>query len=218
MPESYIAFFDLDLTIISRNSGSIIVRQAYKNGLMSTRNLIHAIFQSYLYKLHLRETELIIKKMGTWVKGLRIEEIDELSTEVVNNFLIEHIRPEIIKVIDFHRKNNARLGILSSAISSICMPIGRYLGIDEIICTTLEIIEGTLTGNPSGNFCFGDEKRTRLLSFCDKNNWDPAQAWYYSDSVSDLPVFEVVGHPVCISPDKKLTRIALEKGWEIYNW
>jgi len=218
MQESYIVFFDLDKTIISRNSGSIIVRQAHKKGLMSTRNLIQAILQSYLYKLNLRETKLIIKKMGTWVKGLRFEEIDELSREVVNKFLIENIRPEIIRVIDFHRKNNARLAILSSAISSICIPVGKYLGIEEIICTELETIEGIMTGNPLGNFCFGDEKRSRLLSFCEKNQLDPAQSWYYSDSISDLPVFEVVGHPVCISPDNKLTRIALEKGWEIYNW
>ncbi len=211
-------FFDLDRTIISRNSGSIIVRQAYRKGIMSTWNLIQAIFQSYLYKFNLRDTKLIIQKMGTWVKGLRFEEIDELSREVVNQFLIENIRPEIIKIISFHRENNARLGILSSAISSICFPVGRYLGIKEIICTEIEAIEGILTGNPAGDFCFGDEKRIRLLSFCEKNNLDPAQVWYYSDSASDIPVFEVVGHPVCVSPDKKLTRVAGEKGWEICDW
>jgi phosphoserine phosphatase len=92
------------------------------------------------------------------------------------------------------------------------------LGVEEIICTTMEIAEGIMTGKPEGNFCFGAEKRIRLLSFCEKNHYDPAEAWYYSDSVSDLPVFEVVGHPVCITPDKKLTRIASEKGWEICDW
>ncbi len=217
-PESYLVFFDLDRTIIKRNSGSIIVKQAYKRGIMNTWNLIQAIFQSYLYKFNLRDTKVIIKKMGTWVKGLRFEEIDELSREVVNEFLIENIRPEIIKIISFHKENNARLGILSSAISSICFPVGRYLGIEEIICTMMETIDGILTGNPDGNYCFGDEKRIRLLSFCEINNLDPSQVWYYSDSASDIPVFEVVGHPVCISPDKKLTRIAREKRWEICDW
>jgi HAD superfamily hydrolase (TIGR01490 family) len=218
MPGSYLVFFDLDKTIISRNSGSIIVKQAYRRGIMNTRDLIQAIFQSYLYKFNLRDTKLIIKKMGKWVKGLRFEEIDELSREVVNEFLIETIRPEIIKIIKYHRDNNAMLGILSSAISSICFPVGRYLGIEEIICTMMETIDGILTGNPAGNFCFGDEKRIRLLAFCEKNNWDPAQVWYYSDSASDIPVFEVVGHPVCVSPDKKLVRVAREKGWEIFDW
>jgi HAD superfamily hydrolase (TIGR01490 family) len=218
MPGTYIVFFDLDRTIISLNSGSIIIKQAYKKGLMSTWNLIQAILQSYLYKFNLRDTKKIIKKMGTWVKGLRFEEIDELSREVVNNFLIKNIRPEINNIIDFHRKDNARLAILSSAISSICIPVGRYLGIEDIICTELETTEGIMTGNPVGNFCFGDEKRIRLISFCEKNDLDPAQAWYYSDSISDLPVFEAVGHPVCVSPDKKLRRIAVGKGWTIFDW
>jgi HAD superfamily hydrolase (TIGR01490 family) len=217
-PKSYIVFFDLDRTIISRNSGSPLVWQAYKKGVMSTGNLINAVFQSYLYKFKLRDTNLIISKMGTWLKGLRQEVIEELSKEVVDKFLIRFIRPEIIKAMDFHRENNAGLVILSSAISSICRPISRHLGVEEIICTTMETAEGIMTGNPAGNFCFGDEKRIRLLSFCEKNHYDPAEAWYYSDSVSDLPAFEVVGHPVCITPDKKLTRIAREKDWQIFNW
>ncbi len=218
IPKSYVVFFDLDRTIISRNSGSLLVWQAFKKGVLSTGNLINAIFQSYLYKFRLRDTNLIILKMGTWLKGLRQEPIDELSKEVVDKYLIRSIRPEIIKAMGFHRENNAGLVILSSAISSICFPIGRYLGVEEIICTTMEIAEGIMTGKPEGNFCFGDEKRIRLLSFCEKNHYDPAEAWYYSDSVSDLPVFEVVGHPVCITPDKKLTWIAREKGWEICDW
>jgi HAD superfamily hydrolase (TIGR01490 family) len=217
-PKSYIVFFDLDRTIISRNSGPVLVWQAYKKEIMSTGNLINAIFQSYLYKFKLRDTNLIILKMGTWLKGLRHEVIEDLSKEVVDKYLIRFIRPEIIKAMSFHRENNAVLAILSSAISSICFPIGRHLGIEEIICTTMETDDGIMTGDPAGNFCFGDEKRIRLLSFCEKNHYDPAQAWYYSDSVSDIPVFEVVGHPVCIAPDKKLTRIAREKGWKIYNW
>jgi HAD superfamily hydrolase (TIGR01490 family) len=217
-PKNYIVFFDLDRTIISRNSGSLVVWQAYKKGVMSTGNLINAIFQSYLYKFKLRDTNLIISKMGTWLKGLRNEIIDELSKEVVDKYLIRSIRPEIIKEMGFHRENNACLVILSSAISSICFLIGRYLGVEEIICTTMETDEGIMTGNPAGNFCFGDEKRIRLLSFCEKNHYDPAEAWYYADSVSDLPAFEIVGHPVCITPDKKLTRIAREKGWKIYYW
>lgn len=216
--KSYIAFFDLDRTIISLNSGSLLVRQAYKNGAMSTGNLINAILQSYLYKFNLRDTNLIISKMGMWLKGLHREIINELSKEVVSKYLIGSIRQEIIKEIDFHKQNNARLVILSSAISPICDPIGRHLGVEDIICTVMETSEGILTGAPVGNFCFGDEKRTRLLSYCENNHYDPAEAWYYADSVSDLPVFEVVGHPVCVTPDKKLSRIAREKGWNIKHY
>jgi HAD superfamily hydrolase (TIGR01490 family) len=215
---SYIAFFDLDHTIIKVNSGSLLVRQAFKKGLMSTGDLLNAIFQSYLYKFNLRDTNQIISKMGTWLKGLRIEIIDELSEEVVNNYLINSIRPEIIKEIGFHRKQNGRIVMLSSEISAICEPVGRYLGFEDIICTEMETPNGTLTGNPVGNFCFGDEKRVRLEKFCEAGNFKLSEAYYYADSVSDLPALQAVGHPVCITPDKKLRQIALKNGWEIHNW
>jgi HAD superfamily hydrolase (TIGR01490 family) len=213
--KSYVAFFDLDRTIISLNSGSLLVRQAYKNGVMNAGNLINAIFQSYLYKFNLRDTNLIISKMGTWLKGLRQESIDELSKEVIDKYLKDSIRPEIVKEIDFHKEKNGATVILSSAISSICEPLGRHLAVDDIICTTMETSKGILTGAPVGSFCFGDEKRIRLFSYCKTTHFNPSEAWYYADSISDLPVLEVVGNPVCVTPDKKLARIAVERGWKV---
>jgi HAD superfamily hydrolase (TIGR01490 family) len=215
---SYIVFFDLDRTILSLNSGSILVWQAYKKGVMSTGNLFNAIIQSYLYKFNLRDTNLIISRMGMWLKGLPFNGIDELSKEVVDKYLKVSIRPEIVKEINIHKAKNARTVILSSSISSICEPIGLHLGFDDIICTTMEISDGIFTGSPVGNFCFEDEKLIRLLSYCEKYHCDTSKAWYYADSISDLPVFEVVGNPVCVSPDRKLSKIAGKRGWRINNW
>ena len=217
-PKNYVAFFDLDKTIISINSGPVLVRQAYKKGVMSTGNLLNAVFQSSLYKFNLRDTNLIISKMGTWLKGLSGDVIEKLSEEVVDKYLLIAIRPEINTEISFHKSENAQTVILSSAIASICEPIGKYLSVDDIICTTMEVANGVLTGNPVGKFCFEDEKRLRLISYCEKNHYALSDAWYYADSVSDLPVLEAVGNPVCVSPDKKLKRIAHEKDWKIYNW
>jgi HAD superfamily hydrolase (TIGR01490 family) len=215
--KSYIAFFDLDHTIVNQNSSASLIKLAYKKGVMRTGNLINAIIQGYLYKFNLRDTNLIISKMGTWAKGLESQVIEKLSEEVVNKNLKANIRPEIIKEIDFHKNNNAGTIILSSAISSICEAIARYVGIDYSICSTLETADGILTGAPLGNFCFGDEKRIRLLSYCEKNNYEPSEAWYYADSISDLPAFEVVGHPVCVYPDSKLEKIARKRGWRVID-
>ena len=217
-PKKYITFFDLDKTILSVNSGSLLIRQAYNNKIMGTADLLNAIIQGYLYKFKVKETNLIISKIGTWLTGIRQESIDVLCSEVVNSYLIKNIRPQIKDEIAFHRGNNAGIIILSSAITSICEPIGMNLGVDDIICTRMENELGILTGKPVGNYCFEDEKRIRLLSWCEKNNYDPGEAWYYADSVSDLSALEVVGHPICVCPDKELTRIALSRNWKTYNW
>jgi HAD superfamily hydrolase (TIGR01490 family) len=219
MPQtkSYIVFFDLDKTIISINSGSLLVKLAYKRGLMSTLNLLNAILQGYLYKFNLRDTTIIISKMGTWVKGLDQKVIEEFSRDIVNNYLKFKIRPEIIEEINFHKQNNAGIVILSSAIYPLCEAISNSLDIDEIICTTLESENGILTGAPVGKFCFGEEKRERLLSFCKEKNYNPSEAWYYADSISDLAAFEAVGHQVCVSPDRKLATVATKRGWKIFR-
>lgn len=216
--KNYIAFFDLDRTIISLNSGSMLVRQAYKKRLMTSGNLINAILQYYLYKFNLRDTNLIITNMGGWLKGIPAADIEQLSQEVFDKYLRNSIRPEIIKEIDLHKNQNARTVILSSAISFVCKPVAVHLGIDDLICTTMETEAGILTGRPVGNFCFEDEKRIRLLSYCEKYHCDNADAWYYADSIADLPVLEVVGHPLCVSPDRKLERIANTRRWNIHYW
>lgn len=82
----------------------------------------------------------------------------------------------------------------------------------------MEVTDGVLTGAPAGQFCFGKEKQIRLLEYCEKNNYDPSDTWYYTDSISDLSALEVVGHPVCVVPDRRLALIAREKGWKIYDW
>jgi HAD superfamily hydrolase (TIGR01490 family) len=214
----YVAFFDLDKTILSINSGHVLVREAYQSGLMSTADLLNAIHLSWLYKFNLRDTTLIISGMGKWLKGLTVAEVTELCEHVVNKHLIDTIRPEIYSEIKFHRDHNAEIVILSSVIMEMCRPLAAHIGADNSICTVMEVANGVLTGFPETKFCFEDEKRVRLLEYCKVRNYTLSEAFYYGDSISDFPALEVVGHPVCVVPDRKLARIARERGWKICIW
>jgi HAD superfamily hydrolase (TIGR01490 family) len=216
--KSYVAFFDLDRTVLNINSGSALVREAYKTGLMSFSELLHAFYLSYLYKFHLRETSIIISGMGKWMKGLPVPEVEALANQVVTKYLVNAIRPQIHSEINFHRENNAEMVILSSVIVEIGKPMISHLGFDNIICTKMEVENGFFTGLPENKFCFEEEKRVRLKEYCEAGNYSLSEAFYYGDSIADLPALEVVGHPVCVTPDKKLSKIALESGWRICNW
>jgi HAD superfamily hydrolase (TIGR01490 family) len=214
-PRSYIAFFDLDRTILNLNSGSVLVREAYKRGFMSTSDLLNAIYLSWLYKFHLRDTVLIISGMGKWLKGLTVDEVNVLSDQIVNNHLLDAVRPELISEIKFHKANNAEVVILSSVIVQICKSLGSHLGVDNQICTTMEVIDGVFTGLPSGKFCFDDEKRVRLMEYCKAGGYALSTSFYYGDSIADFPALEVVGHPVCVYPDRRLATIARKRKWRI---
>lgn len=211
----YVAFFDLDKTLLRINSGSVLVREAYRRGLMSTSGLVNAIYLSFLYKFHLRDTSLIVAGMGRWLKGVTVEDLNVLSEQVAKSHLIDAIRPEILSEIKFHRQNSAEIVILSSAIIQICKPLGSYVGADNILCTVMEATDGVFKGSAENKFCLEDEKRIRLLQYCELRNYSLDEAFYYGDSISDLSALEVVGNPVCVEPDRKLFRIANEKGWRI---
>ncbi len=214
----YAAFFDLDRTIINLNSGELLVRQAYKNGLMSKTDILKGFYFTLLYKLDLKPTEAIIEGMARWMAGLPETAVIDLSREIFKKYLIHAIRPEIYKAIQFHKERNGEVVILSASMPYICSQFESHLGLDTSICSELEVVDGKFTGRPVGRFCFGKEKVSRLTRFCELRKYRLSEAYYYADSISDYDALKIVGNPVCVRPDKKLTAAAQLKGWNIYYW
>jgi putative phosphoserine phosphatase / 1-acylglycerol-3-phosphate O-acyltransferase len=216
--QKYIAFFDLDHTILNENSGKILIRQARNYGLITRVHLLKGFFLSLLYRFNLMETEKIIKIMANWVNGISERAFKELTADIFNNLIIKSIRPEILSELNFHKEHDARIVILSSSILPLCHKVSEYLGMDDVICSNLEVINGVYTGRISGPLCFGEKKVDRLIEYCRKNNVNPNISWYYGDSISDLQVLSSVGNPVCINPDKKLRKEAYKRDWKILQW
>ena len=214
----YAVFFDLDRTIISVNSGKVLVKEAFRRGLMNAKDYINAIYLSILYKFNLRDASLIIERMGEWVSGQPVSKLTDLCSEVAQKYLVGSIHSEIYKEVEYHRSKQAIIVLLSSSISYLCEPVAQHLGINQVICSMLEEKDGILTGQPAGNFCYGPEKGIRLTEFCRDNGLDPGLSWHYGDSVSDLPAFEASGTRVCVNPDRRLLKIGRQNGWRIENW
>jgi HAD superfamily hydrolase (TIGR01490 family) len=216
--KNYIAFFDLDRTITKEISGNALVRRAYKKGIMSRSDLLYAVYLSLLYKLDLKDPQKIIDTMVSWTKGIPEQTMIELCNEVLHDVLIPSVYPEAKSEISVHKEKNGKIVILSSALTPICQEMEKNLGIDDIICSALEVKNGYLTGQPIGHMCFADEKAIRLKKYCEKNNTETSNAWYYGDSISDLPALKAVGNPVCVNPDKKLKKEASKRGWGTLLW
>jgi HAD superfamily hydrolase (TIGR01490 family) len=216
--KSYIAFFDLDRTLTKSISGREIVRAAYRKGLLTHLDLLNAIFLSLMFRLKLKDPLRIIDDMVSWAKGIPENSIRYLCTEISREVLLPSVYKDAVAEIEFHKTQNARIVILSSALISVCQEMAKHLNIDDIICSELENKNGYLTGRPLGHICYGEEKAVRLNNYCVKNNFSSSDAWYYGDSISDLYVLKAVGNPVCVNPDKKLKRAALKRDWKILSW
>jgi len=216
--KKYIVFLDLDRTVTRINSGYALVRTARRKKLIGIGGIAKAVTFSLFYKLRLAPAERIINFMGKWIMGMKKDILSDIAAEAAEKFLFTSVYREAYEEIMFHRSKNAEIAILSSAIGEICRPLANHLGIEHSICTEMEIKDGTLTGSPLGMYCFGEEKKKRLISFCNEKGFDPAEAYYYADSYSDLAALETTGYPVCINPDHKLRKKALEKRWQVRNW
>ncbi len=215
---NYIAFFDLDRTIISLNSGKVFVKHAFKQGLMKVSDLIKAFFLLILYSLKLIDSTKIISSVVNWLKGVPVETIDLMTSEIFTDYLLESIHGDVITEISMHKKNGARVVILSSSIPPVCWKIAEHLGMDDVICSRLEVVNGIFSGQPDGTFCFGKEKANRLIDYCEKYNVNHYDSWYYADSTDDIPALSIVAKPVCINPDMRLRKEALRHKWTILTW
>ena len=211
--EKYIVFIDLDKTLLTVNSGKVLAWAAYKEGLLSTVNLIRAIFLSIIYKLHLINSVKITVLMVEWLKDIPETVVQSFAKKVVEQKLIDLIRPSMIEEINKHKKQKARIIILSAALPYICQPLANHLNLEGVICSTMEIEQGLFTGKPQDKMCMEEEKAVRIREYCQNNDFNLKDTFCYGDSYSDRFVLEIVGNPVCVNPDNRLHKLAITRAW-----
>lgn len=214
-PHSYIAAFDLDKTLLSVNSNRLVVTMSRRIGLMTRREYHQAIYYSFVYKFNLKAANEIVLSMMQWLKGLKEKEVIALAKEHIIPEMKNTVRPEMIEELEFHRHRNARLVLLSSALPYLCDPIANHLGMDDTVCSSLEVNNGYFTGRPVRKLVFGPEKAARMQEYCTANNFTLESTWYYGDAYTDRYILGSVGNPVCVKPEIKLGWLAKRRGWKI---
>ncbi|MBE0649488.1 MAG: HAD-IB family hydrolase [Bacteroidales bacterium] len=215
--EKYVVFFDLDKTLLNINSSVPLILAAYKKGLLKTPSLLKAVMLSVIYKLRLGNTINITESMASWLNGLHESTVIELSGQLVKEKLIHKIRPSVIEEIKRHKTRGARMVILSASLPYTCEPIARHLKFDDVLCSSMEVVEGVFTGKPLGNICIEKEKEIRMRDYCLEKAFNLQDVWCFGDSYSDRFIMEICGNPVCVHPDSRLRKLAKNKNWKLMN-
>src|SRR5690606_27445692 len=140
-------------------------------------------------------------------------------TEIVHEALVEVIEPivydEALDLMRAHQRDGHKVFIVSASPEEIVAPLAQYLGADEAIATRSELDEaGRYTGRTE-RYCYGPAKAVALSEVAERDGIDLSASYAYSDSATDLPMLEAVGHPVVVNPDSALAAIAEERGWEV---
>jgi HAD superfamily hydrolase (TIGR01490 family) len=215
------AFFDVDKTVIAKASMAVFGRTLYREGLISRRTVLRGLWAQLVY-LHLGAGEeklaRIRESVLTLTRGWDQAKVREIVREAMEELVEPIIYGEALELIETHQAAGRRVFIVSASPEEIVGPLARYLGVDGSISSRAKIDEdGRYTGEMDF-YAYGPYKADAIRALAEREGIDLAASYAYSDSYTDLPMLEVVGHPVAVTPDRVLHKLAKEREWEVRNF
>jgi HAD superfamily hydrolase (TIGR01490 family) len=212
------AFFDLDKTIIAKSSVLAFGRPFYREGLLSRRAIVMSVYAQIVYMLvgaDEEKMEKIREAMQALTRGWNRERIAEIVRETLTDVIEPIIYAEALELFDEHHAAGRKVIIVSSSPAEVVGPLAEFLGADDYIATRAAVdTEGNYTGELEF-YAYGPSKAVAINALAQREGIDLAASYAYSDSVTDLPLLEAVGHPVAVNPDRDLERYAKEHDWEV---
>jgi HAD superfamily hydrolase (TIGR01490 family) len=214
------AFFDLDRTLIRRSSVLALAGSFRQRGLISRLDLAKSAFWQVLFVLRGASAERVRRASEDGMKilsGFTVEDMQALVGDAMEPVLRPLVYDEPLHLVRRHREQGERVYIVSATLQEIVQHIADDLGFDGAIGSTCEIADGVYTGR-SLRAAHGEGKAEAIRELAAAEGLDLAACTAYSDSHTDVPFLEAVGHPVAANPDRKLRRIARRRGWPVVRF
>lgn len=209
------AFFDMDKTLIAENSGSLYMKYRYERGEVGGWDLAKGLFAYLQYKAGALDIRAFTQQAMLEFRGQSERKLLREAREFVEKLVLPTVYPEAIEVVRRHQKQGHVVAIVSGATKFVVKPLAEALGIKHYLYTRLEVEHGRFTGRVIDPICFEEGKIYWLQQFIDERGIDLAKSWFYTDSVTDIPLMDLVGHPVAVNPDPFLFRSARRRGWPV---
>jgi HAD superfamily hydrolase (TIGR01490 family) len=209
------AFFDMDKTLIAENSGALFMRYRYEQGQLTGWDLALGLTAYLRYKAGVLDIRAWTADAMLQFAGESERALTREATAWFEDRVAPTIYPEAEEIVRHHAKQGHVVAIVSGATKYVVKPLAGRLGVKHILYTRLEVEQGRFTGRVVEPICFEEGKIYWLQQLVEEQNIDLARSWFYSDSVTDLPLLELVGHPVVTNPDPRLYRIAVRRHWPV---
>jgi putative phosphoserine phosphatase/1-acylglycerol-3-phosphate O-acyltransferase len=212
-----VAFFDLDRTLIAGYSILALAMETAAQGarrgkLAQSAQVIRDILKHKVYSSGSNYHRLV-RRMTRTLTGVSETTLSALGEQAYHKHLAKALYREAIALVEAHRAAGHKLVIVSAASRYQIDPIARVLGIEEICCTRLEVVDGRFTGKVIAPLCFGEGKLLTARRSAGLHKAPLKHCWFYSDSSDDLPLLRKVGHPVAVNPTDKLGAHARASNW-----
>ncbi len=213
-----LAIFDLDNTLIAGDSDHSWGEFLVQKNLVDAKGYAEA--NDRFYQQYKAATLDIQEYLGFSLAPLTRHSLDDLAVlhaEFMRDIVEPMMLPKAKALLQKHRAQGDYLLIITATNSFVTYPIAKYLEVDDILASDAEIADGRYTGKGIGTPCFQGGKVIRLQEWLEQKNFNLDDAYFYSDSINDLPLLEKVPNPVAVDPDERLAKVAQERGWQIMS-
>ncbi|HKN94830.1 MAG TPA: HAD-IB family hydrolase [Thermoleophilaceae bacterium] len=214
------AFFDLDKTLMEGSSAFQFARAAFRNGMMSRRQLARDVWANVKFRLEGSTDEATAElrdRIFESIAGQRVVDLERLVPDVLAGVL-PRLYPQMLQVAWEHQDAGRQVFIVTAASQEMAEMLAHVLHFDGGIGSRSEVRDGVYTGRPAGPFTYREGKAEAIREVAREQGIDLAGSYAYSDSESDLPMMRTVGHPVAVNPDAALERVARAEGWQIMRF
>lgn len=215
----HLALFDLDNTLLPLDSDHAWSDFLGRRGVIDGEQ--HRARNDEFYRQYQAGTLNIEEFLAFQLKPLAEnprEQLDAWHREYMAECISPHIRPAARALLNKHFERGDLIAIITATNEFVTRPIANAFDVEHLLAIELELRDGNYTGRHVGTPSFREGKVTRLHQWLAGRNQrlqDFEESWFYSDSINDLPLLEVVTHPVAVNPDERLTAIATERQWPV---
>jgi HAD superfamily hydrolase (TIGR01490 family) len=219
-PERSAAFFDLDKTIIARSSTFAFSRPFYAGGLITRSAVLRSAYAHFLFLVggadH-DQMERLRAYLSDLVTGWDVQQVRDIVAETLQELIQPLVFREATALIEEHHAAGRDVVIVSSSGAEVVEPIGAMLGADRVVATRMVVDAGRYTGEIEF-YAYGEHKAAAVRELAEREGYDLAGCYAYSDSITDLPMLAEVGHPTAVNPDRSLRREATTRGWPVVDF
>ncbi|MGH3835265.1 MAG: HAD family hydrolase [Pseudonocardiaceae bacterium] len=211
------AFFDLDKTIIAKNSTFAFSRRFFQEGLINRRAVLKSSYAQFMFLLAGADAEQMDRmraQITAQCAGWDIAQVTAIVEETLHDIVDPLVYAEATKLIASHRERGHDIVVVSASGTEVVQPIAEMIGATHTVATRMVAHDGRYTGDVEF-YCAGENKALAARELATQHGYELQRCHAYSDSITDLPLLEAVGHPTAVNPDRALRREALQRGWPV---